>query len=88
VCSYALLLAGLAFPEAANAAAAFLKKKFPDPCDILDSLDEEDTAEWLNAMGWSVDYISTVYFLLMCVLGVFNKNDIKVQFASKLYHIA
>ena len=50
----------------------------------LEALNEVDADKWLVAIGWTLDFIASFIFCMLCVLGALSdKQDCKIQFGSK-----
>jgi hypothetical protein len=88
VCQYGILFGLKMFPEAMLNACSELDEDIPTAETIL-NLSYSETIVWLDSMGWTVEYIAAVMFMLMCVLGTLsNKTESRVMFASEIHHLA
>ena len=74
---------------AAAAAAEETKAAFlPQSLAELKALTSEEATAWLNAMGWTIEFVSAFMFIMMSALGVLSgSTDITVQFVSTLNHV-
>ena len=52
----------------------------------LNDMSAEDATEWLVAMGYTLEFVTSVFFLFMCVLEVFSELcDMSINYASPSY---
>ena len=48
-----------------------------------EDLNDMSATEWLVAMGYTPEFATSVFFLFMCVLGVFSElRDASINYAS------
>ena len=77
-----------AFPDAAAAAEETKAASLPQSLAELKALTSEEATAWLNAMGWTIEFVSAFMFIMMSALGVLSgSTDITVQFSSTLNHV-
>ena len=78
-----------AFPAAAAAAEETKAASLPQSLAELKALTSEEATAWLNAMGWTIEFVSAFMFMMMIALGVLSgSTDITVQFSSTLNHVS
>jgi len=78
-----------AFPAAAAAAEETKAASLPQSLGEFKALTSEEATAWLNAMGWTIEFVSAFMFIMMSALGVLSgSTDITVQFSSTLYHVS
>ena len=59
-------------------------REFQGTLEGLEALNEVDADKWLVAIGWTLDFIASFIFCMLCVLGALSdKQDCKIQFGSK-----
>lgn len=76
------------YPLAA-AAAATVMGVFPASLETLQALSLQQVTAWLNAMGWTVDFIVSFIYCMMSVVGVLtDKRECQIQYSSKLHRTA
>ena len=85
---YALMWAEIAF-SVAVAKEVETMGPFPSSLEALQALTLDQTTEWLDAIGWTTEFIASFIYCMMSVLGVLSsKCDCKIQFSNKSYYIA
>ena len=85
---YALMWAELAF-SVAVAKAVETMGPFPSSLEALQALTLDQTTQWLDAIGWTTEFIASFIYCLMSVLGVLSsKCDCNIQYSNKSYYIA
>ena len=73
--------AKLKYPNAV--AKAEYNMTIPLNTEDLSDMSAEDVTEWLVAMGYTLEFVASVFFLFMCVLGVFSElRDASINYAS------
>ena len=78
-----------AFPAAAAAAEETKAASLPQSLGEFKALTSEEAAAWLNAMGWTSEFVSAFMFIMMSALGVLSgSTNITVQFSSTLYQVS
>ena len=85
---YALIWAELVF-FVAVAKAVETMGPFPSSLEALQALTLDQTTQWLDAIGWTTDFIAPFINCMMSVLGVLSsKCDCNIQYSNKSYYIA
>ena len=55
-------------------------REFQGTLEGLEALNEVDADKWLVAIGWTLDFIASFIFCMLCVLGALsNKQDCTIQ---------
>ena len=76
--------AKLKYPNAVAKAEYNMTK--PLNTEDLNDMSADDVTEWLVAMGYTLEFVTSVFFLFMCVLGVFSElRDTSINYASPSY---
>lgn len=85
---YSLVWADLVYPVARDEAVKTMGV-FPASLEELKALSTDVVIQWLEAIGWTTEFIASFIFCMMSVLGVFSgQTDCKIPFSSKMHQIA
>ena len=77
------------YPERVKEAEKEVGLELPDSIDKVKEMTEEQVTQLLDEVGWSVDFITSFVFVMMCVTGMLSDmRDVKIFFADKFYAIA
>jgi hypothetical protein len=86
---FSLLFMSLMNPEAVKAAEVSRDEEFPKELSEVLDLSYKDALGWLNSIGWSVDFVVAVIFMMMSVLGqLSDKQSRQIQFMMPISSFA
>jgi hypothetical protein len=75
----ALIFADSLYPERVKEAEKEVGLELPDSIDKVKEMTEEQVTQLLDEVGWSVDFITSFVFVMMCVTGMLSDmRDVKI----------